>query len=92
MICPYKTEYGCDIVVDDIDCDGSESEMSECCYVEDPGYDNLLWDILKAHAGHKVEIAIYGDPNGPANISLEDMDTNEVILDAGIYTICARED
>lgn len=52
----------------------------------------LLWNILKKHFGHKVEIAIYGDPDNPANISLEDMDTGEVILDAEIYTICARED
>ena len=53
---------------------------------------NLLWNILKDHYGHKVEIAIYGDPENPASITLEDMDTNEVILDAEIYTICARED
>lgn len=52
---------------------------------------NLLWDILKAHVGHKVEIAVYGDADDPANISLEDMDTNEVILDAELYTIVARE-
>lgn len=51
--------------------------------------DTLLWDILKEHAGHHVEIAIYGNDD---SITLEDMDTNEIILDAGIYTICARED
>ena len=56
------------------------------------GYDTLLWDILKEHFGHKVEIAIYGDINNPASITLEDMDTNEVILDAGINTLCVRED
>ena len=55
-------------------------------------YDTLLWDILKEHAGHKVEIAIYGDVNNPSSITLEDMDTNEIILDAEIYTICTRED
>ena len=55
-------------------------------------YDKLLWNILKEHYGHKVEIAIYGNVDDPANICLEDMDTNEIILDAGIYTICARED
>lgn len=52
----------------------------------------LLWNILKKHFGHKVEIAIYGNINDPANISLEDMDTGEVILDAELYTICARKD
>jgi len=55
-------------------------------------YDTLLWDILKEHAGHHVEITLYGDKDSPANIALEDHDTNEIILDAGIYTICARED
>ena len=54
--------------------------------------DTVLWDILKEHFGHKVEIAIYGDIDNPASITLEDIDINEVILDAGIYTLCARED
>lgn len=58
----------------------------------DKEMNELLWNILKEHFGHKVEIVIYGDVNNPASITLEDMDTNEVILDAEIYTICARED
>ena len=60
--------------------------------MSDINMDTLLWDILRRHAGHKVEIAIYGDWNNPDSVTLEDMDTNEIILDAGIYTICARED
>jgi len=52
----------------------------------------LLWNLLKDHFGHKVEIAIYGDIDNPESITLEDMDTNEVILDAELYTICGRED
>ena len=52
----------------------------------------FLWNRLKEHFGHTVEIAIYGDTKNPASITLEDLDTNEVILDAGIETICARED
>lgn len=52
----------------------------------------LLWNILKEHVGHHIEIAIYGDPDNPSNVCLEDMDTNEVILDAELYTLCARED
>lgn len=56
------------------------------------GFDDLLWKILKEHFGHKVSIAVYGDPKCPDSVTLEDEDTNEVILDAGIYTICARED
>ena len=51
-----------------------------------------LWDILKNHFGHKVEIAVYGDPENPSNVCLEDMDTNEVILDAELYTLVARDD
>lgn len=58
----------------------------------DKEMNKLLWNILKNHYGHKVEIAIYGDVDTPASITLEDMDTNEVILDAEIYTICSRED
>lgn len=58
----------------------------------DKEMNNLLWDILKDHFGHRVEIAVYGDPENPASVTLEDMDTNSVILDAEIYTICARED
>lgn len=58
----------------------------------DKEMNKLLWNILKDHYGHKVEIAIYGDVDNPASITLEDMDTNEVILDAEIYTICSRED
>lgn len=53
----------------------------------DKEMNELLWNILKEHFGHKVEIAIYGDVDNPASITLEDMDTGEVILDAEIYTI-----
>lgn len=58
----------------------------------DDKFNELLWNILKDHAGHRVEIAIYGDADDPASVTLEDMDTDTVILDAGMYTICARED
>ena len=51
-----------------------------------------LWNILKGHIGHRVEIATYGDPDDPADICLEDMDTNEVILDAEIYTLAGSTD
>lgn len=51
-----------------------------------------LWNILKGHIGHKVEIVTYGDPDDPADICLEDTDTNEVILDAEIYTLAERTD
>ena len=52
-----------------------------------------LWNILFEHRGHNVEIASYGaDYNNPTCICLECTDCNEVLLDAGIYTICGRED
>lgn len=51
-----------------------------------------LWNILREHHGHKVEIAVYGDPQNPCSVTLEDMDTNEIILDAEFYTIYPRED
>ena len=53
---------------------------------------NELWNLLKEHAGHRVEIAVYGDPEDPESICLEDMDTNTVILDAELYTICVDEE
>jgi len=52
----------------------------------------VLRDILKSHLGHNVEIAAYGDRDNPIDICLECTDCNEVVLDAEIYTICARED
>lgn len=52
----------------------------------------LLWNLLRQHFGHHVEIALYGDVEDPVSITLEDMDTHEIILDAGLYTIAARED
>lgn len=58
----------------------------------DKEMNELLWNILKDHYGHRVEIALYGDEEDPQCVTLEDMDTNEVILDAELYTICARED
>ena len=54
--------------------------------------DTALWRLLMEHKGHKVEIAWYGDEDDPDSVTLEDMDTNEIILDAGIYTLCERED
>lgn len=47
---------------------------------------------FKKHRGHQVYITSYGDPEHPANICLECEDCGEVVLDAELYTICARED
>lgn len=59
---------------------------------EKPDYDRLLWDILLQHRGHNVSIVSYGDQDDPMNVSLECEDCGMVLLDAEIYTICARED
>jgi hypothetical protein len=60
--------------------------------MKDIDFDNLLWNILLKHRGHHVGIVSYGDPDDPADVCLECEDCNEVVLDAEIYTICARED
>lgn len=51
----------------------------------------FLWDELKKHRGHKVNIVSYGDWDNPEDICLECEDCEEVILDAEIYTLCPRE-
>lgn len=56
------------------------------------GFKQDIMGILKKHRGHQVYITSYGDPEHPANICLECEDCNEVVLDAELYTICARED
>lgn len=52
----------------------------------------LLWDILKSHRGHKINIVSYGSWEDPVDVCLECEDCDEVILDAELYTVCARED
>lgn len=54
--------------------------------------DTLLWNILKAHFGHSVCIACYGDPSNPVDVCLECEDCGEVLIDAELYTLIARED
>ena len=49
---------------------------------------SLLWRLLEPHIGHTIEIAKYGDQN----ISLEDMDTNEVIFDTDAYDLIGLEE
>jgi len=58
----------------------------------DIDYENLLWDILRKHVGHNLSAVYYGDSDSPADVCLECNDCGEVVLDAEIYTICARED
>ena len=54
--------------------------------------DEILWNILFKHRGHKVSIGVYGDYNDPSDVCLECEDCNQVILDGEVYTICGRED
>lgn len=46
----------------------------------------------RKHRGHKVSIVSYGDWDNPEDVCLECEDCGEVVLDAEIYTLCARED
>lgn len=55
-------------------------------------YNNWLWDTLLSHIGHNVRISIYGTQDDIYDVCLEDCTTNEIILDAELYTICPRED
>ena len=48
----------------------------------------MLYDLLKEHVGHRVEIAQYGEG---VNFALEDLDTDEVIFDTDIYDLTAKE-
>lgn len=44
--------------------------------------DENTWNFLKQHLGHNIECVGYGNTQTDlVNISIEDMDTNEVILD-----------
>lgn len=52
----------------------------------------ILRNELKRHRGHKVNIVSYGNWDNPEDICLKCEDCGEVILDAEIYTLCARED
>ena len=68
------------------------SDDGNCEFVTDKEYlgeeTTLLYDLLKKHAGHRVEIAEYGDG---ANFALEDIDTNEVIFDTDGYDLIGKE-
>lgn len=50
----------------------------------------ILWDVLLKHRGHNVSIVSYGDTDNPVGVCLECEDCGEVILDAELYTLCAR--
>ena len=55
-------------------------------------WDEWLWNKLLSHYGHKVSIQIYWDGETPMSVTLEDENTNEIVLDAELYTLKARDD
>lgn len=52
--------------------------------------EDYLWNQLKRHFGHSVSIVCYGNNSNPDDICLECEDCNEVIIDAELYTLCAK--
>ena len=40
-----------------------------------------LYDKIRAHRGHSIEVAVYGDENDPVNAAVECIDCFEVIVD-----------
>lgn len=88
-----------------LDCQECDDKLCECTVensvdnvenIQTPkeplNMNELLQVELLAHRGHNVSIVSYGDENNPASVCLECEDCGMVILDAGIHTICARED
>lgn len=59
-------------------------------------WDEWLWYKLLSHYGHKVSIQIYWDWSGekpvPVSVTLEDESDGEIVLDAELYTLKARDD
>lgn len=51
-----------------------------------------LWNQLVKHLGHSVSIVTYGNADDPVDVCLECEDCDEVVLDAELYTICARSE
>lgn len=54
--------------------------------------DTALWDILDRHIGHDVELVRYGDGDTVADVCLECLTCNEVLLSAEHYTLAPRSD
>lgn len=48
-----------------------------------------LYDKLFSHAGHRVQIACYGERRNPSAVVLSDLDTDEVILDTRKHSLIA---
>lgn len=53
---------------------------------------NHLREKLLGHRGHEIQIASYGDPANPENVSLECAYCNAVIIDTDIYDLCAARE
>ena len=70
------------------ECDDELHKLDETEKEEETNIKGLLYELLKEHKGHTVEIAEYG--NGE-NFALEDVDTNEVIFDTDTYNLTEIE-
>lgn len=44
-----------------------------------------LYQKIRAHWGHKIEIAIYGPADDPVNAAVECLDCYEVVVDEDRY-------
>jgi hypothetical protein len=42
----------------------------------------ILYDLLREHVGHHIEIAVYGAPEDPQNVSIECIFDGVVLIDA----------
>ena len=59
-------------------------------------YDNwqncLLWNVLQRQEGCKLEVVVKRKGRQISDVFLKNIDTNEIVLDAQIYTLCSRTD
>lgn len=55
---------------------------------------SLLWEMLEPHIGSEIRITAYGpqDSDEIWNISVEDMDTYEVIFDTDSYDLVGLDE
>ena len=49
-------------------------------------------DILRENLWNNIEIATYGKDSSPINVSIENIDSNTILVDAEIYTIEGKSD
>lgn len=72
---------------------GKYCAAGEVCSSENRDFKDadVLWNLLLRHRGHNVVIVTYGDPDAPVDVCLECEDCGEVVLDAELNTLAAKE-